>query len=131
MGAPSLWTHVDHIQNPEALSFVLERAKNLPANITNLSVEDADDIRFEAVAAHMHHIRTLGLCVRQRGTNFTTPSCAHTAFSTAAPLLRMLSFSPHRDARANGRCLVHSMFKIPTMGTHPEEADGVLSRRIN
>ena len=104
---------MDRIDNPEALLFVLERAGNNPVDITNLSVEDSDDIRFEAVAAHMHHIRILGLCVRQRGTNFTTPSCAHTAFTTAAPLLRILSFSPHRDARANRRCLVHSMFKIP------------------
>jgi len=109
---PKFWTHVDHILNPEALSFVLERAKNNPVDITNLAVENQDDVRFEAVAAHMHHIRSLCLHFSMGGTTLSTPSRAYTAFTTTAPLLQRLSFYPRLDYRTNVRFLVHSHFSI-------------------
>jgi len=83
---PGLWTHVDQIQNPAALSFVLERTRNNPVDITNLSVEGTDDVRFGPVAAHMHHIRTLDLRLVPGGHTFTVSSRAYKALTTTAPV---------------------------------------------
>jgi len=110
--APSLWTHVDQIRNPAALSFVLERAKNLPVDITNLYVDSVNDVRFEAVTAHMHHIRTLGLRLSQSGCKLTTRSLAYTAFTTAAPVLQFLAFCAQPGVGSIGPPLVTSGFNI-------------------
>jgi len=110
--APRVWTHVDQIRNPTALTFVLERAKNFPVVITNLPVENADDVRFEAVAAHMHHIRTLGLNLSQSFGTFRTESRAHKALTTTAPLLQLLSFCGRQFVAANQRLVVNSNFSI-------------------
>jgi len=73
---------------------------------------DPDDVRFEAVAAHMHHIRSLDLHLIPTSYTFTMPSRAYTAFNTTAPVLQFLSFSKHRDVGHDGRPLVHSNFGI-------------------
>jgi len=110
--APRVWTHVDQIGNPTALLFVLERAKNIPVDITNLSVENADDVRFETVAAHMHHIRTLGLDLGQSFGIFRTESRAHIAFTTTAPLLQLLSFCGRQFVTSNQPLAATSNFSI-------------------
>ena len=112
IGTPGLWTHVDRIDNPEALSFVLERAGNNPVDTTNLSVESTDDVIFEVVAAHMHHIQTLGLRLVPGGHTFTASSRAYTAFTTTAPVLKFLSFSASRGVGSNGHAWVSSDFSI-------------------
>ena len=113
INTPGLWTHVDRIQNPCALSFVLGRARKVPVDITNLAVEHQNDVRFEAIAAHMQHIRSLCLHFSQDITTLYMPSRAYTAFTTTAPLLQRLSLRPQRDFRTNGRSQVHSVFNIP------------------
>ena len=109
---PGLWTHVDQIRNPAALSFVLERANNLAVDITNLAVGDQNDVRFEAVATHMHHIRTLGLHLSLSDYLFAAPSRAHTAFTATAPVLQLLSFRGHRNFESGLRPCVNSLFSI-------------------
>jgi len=112
IGTPDLWTHVEQIQNPAALSFVLERAGANPVDITNLSVEDSNDVLFEAVAAHMHHVRTLDLHLHPRDYTLTVASRAYTALTTTAPVLRLLSFCADRNVGSDGRPLIHSNFSI-------------------
>jgi len=112
---PSLWSYVDHIQNTTALSFVLELAKNIPVDITNLSIGHQNDVRFETVAAHMHHIRTLDLhlnLVILNNYTFNMPSRAYTALTTTAPVLRLLSFCADRGVGSNGRPQINSNFSI-------------------
>jgi len=110
IGTPGLWTHVDQIQNPAALSFVLERTGNNPVDITNLAVKSPNDPQFGAVAAHMHHIRTLGLQLGPYNYTFTTGSSAFKAFTTTAPMLQSLSFRAHRGVGSKGNPWVSSNF---------------------
>jgi len=83
--SPSLWTRVDQIHHPTALSFVLECAQDEAVDITNLRVGPNND-QLRVVAAHMRHIRALDLY-----TDHSLETDAHTAFSTPAPLLQQLS----------------------------------------
>ena len=89
--SPSLWTCVNQIHHPTALSFVLERAKGTPIDILNLRVGPDND-QLLAVAAHMRHIRTLNLHIDH---DLLTDAC--TAFSTPAPLLQALSIHGSRS----------------------------------
>jgi len=112
IGTPGLWTHVDQIQTPAALSFVLERTGNNPVDVTNLFVEGTNDVRFEAVAAHMHHIRALDLHLIPGAHTFTTSSRAYTAFTATAPVLQSLSFCARRGVGFNGHAWLSSDFSI-------------------
>jgi len=82
---PSLWTWVDQIDHPTALSFVLESAKDSAVDITDLHVSSQNDDLLQVVRSHMHHVRRLDVYV---DTTFT----AHAAFTTPAPMLERLSF---------------------------------------
>jgi len=83
--APSLWTCVDQIHHPTALSFVLERAKDLAVDIINLRITEQNDSRLQVIRYHMHHLRILNLHI----------SCefgiATSTFSTPGPMLQQLS----------------------------------------
>jgi len=87
-----LWTNVDRIQNPTALSFVLERAKKFPIDIANLFVDGPNDIRFVMVASHMYHIRTLCLHLSDGFTTILPETRAFAVFATPEPILQRLSF---------------------------------------
>jgi len=95
---PGLWAHVDQIQNPSALSFVLQRARNVPVDITCLCAVGLDDIRFETLAAHMHHVRTLCVNFGQISSSLALKSDtrAFKAFTVTAPLLQRLSMRAQR-----------------------------------
>ena len=93
INAPSLWTCVDQIHHPTALSFVLDCAKSSAVDITNIRVEGPNDDRLHVVASHMHHLRILSLYL---DCNFVVD--AHTAFTTPAPLLKRLSFHKAKSA---------------------------------
>jgi len=111
---PSLWTHVDHIQDPAALSFVLERAENVPVDITCLIVTGPDDVRFTTLAAHMHHIRTLCLNLNPIGHNYRIEKTnrAFTAFKMTAPLLQRLSMRAERAIGSDSLIQVFSSFTM-------------------
>jgi len=100
---PSLWTLVDQIRHPSALSFVLERARNLPVDITCLSVTGTDDIQFDALVAHMHHIRTL--CVEfgqvRSWLAISSSTSACKAFTVATPIMQRLSIRAQKAVRYN------------------------------
>ena len=82
---PSLWTWVDQIDHPTALSFVLESAKDSAVDITDLHVSSQNDDQLQVVTSHMHHVRRLDVYV-------DTTFAAHAAFTTQAPMLERLSF---------------------------------------
>jgi len=82
----SLWSCVDQIDHPNALSFVLDRAKDSAVDIINLHISSQNDDRLQVVASHMHHLRTLDLHIDGGLT-----IAGHAAFTTPAPLLQRLS----------------------------------------
>jgi len=100
---PGLWTQVDRIQNPGALSFVLERTKSLAVDITSLSMTGEDDVRFDTLAVHMHCIRTLCLDFGQVNTRLwiSSETRAYKAFATTAPLLQRLSMRADKAIESN------------------------------
>jgi len=83
--SPSLWTRVDQVHHPTALSFVLERGKDLTVDIINLRVRPNND-QLQVIAAHMRRMRTLSLHF-----DHLLETDAHAVFSTPAPLLQQLS----------------------------------------
>jgi len=83
--SPSLWTRVDQIHHPTALSFVLEHAQDAAVDIINLRVGSNND-QLRVIAAHMCHVRTLSLYI-----DHDLETNAHAAFSTPAPLLQQLT----------------------------------------
>jgi len=105
--ASFLWTGVDRIDEPSALQFVLERSKDLPVSITNLRIEETDDVRLQLIASHMSHVRVLGLSIAASFGNITHGTRAYTLFATPAPILRRLSFTGPRDAENVGLPPVH------------------------
>jgi len=101
--ASSLWTHVDQIDKPSTLRFILERARSLPVSVTGLYMDKDGDDLLQVVASHMWHVRALGLYLHipiticepiPEGTH------AYTLFTSPAPLLQRISFS--RAARLTG-----------------------------
>jgi len=116
LDTPGLWTQVDHIQNTAALSFVLDRTKTLAVDITYLHVHGPDDIIFESVAAHMHHISTLCVHFGQIGQNLhaiKSETRACTAFTTTAPLLQRLSIHGQRSVGSDKLVQISCYFTIP------------------
>jgi len=93
--APTLWTRVDQIRHPTALSFVLERTKGSAVDVIDLGVRGQEDEILQVVSSHMHHVRLLNL-------NFYCDYVigAHAAFTTPAPLLERLSFRKSNSANA-------------------------------
>jgi len=90
---PSLWTWVDRIEHPTALSFVLDCAKSSAVDITNMRVVGQNDDMLQVVASHMHHMRILSLYI---DCSFVVDD--HAAFTTPAPLLQRLSFHKAKSA---------------------------------
>jgi len=84
--APSLWTRVDQIHHPAALSFVLERAKSSAVDIINLRIAVKKDPRLEVINSHMNHLRILNLHIVCTG-NF---GIYEATFTTPAPMLQQL-----------------------------------------
>ena len=85
--APSLWTRVDQIHHPEALSFVLERAKDSAVDIINLRITEQSDARLQVINSHMSHLRILNLHI-----GCTAAWNTASIFTTPAPMLEQLSF---------------------------------------
>ena len=114
IGTPSLWTHVDRIQKPVALSFVLGCAKGSAVDIASVYVTGLDDTLFEALAAHMYHIRTLCLHVDWSPSPLLTHSQtrAYSAFTKAAPLLERLSMRTQRSAASSDLVQISCYFMI-------------------
>jgi len=112
---PGLWTHVDHIQNPAALSFVLERTRNWPVDITRICVTGPDDFRFDTLAAHMHRIRTLCLDFGpvQSMPGIGSDTRAYKAFTVTAPLLQRLSMCALRGVESDDILRVYTFFTMP------------------
>ena len=131
---------MDHIRNPDALSFVLERAKDLPVDIIGLNVTGRNDVRFEVLAAHMRHIRTLCLGFDLIGREFRMrkPGRAYTAFNMAAPLLERISMHSPRAVRPDDLLQVFCYFGIPattmprlsSLQLHGVELDNEFFRQI-
>jgi len=81
--APSLWTYVDQIYHPTALTFVLERAQNSAVDIIDLRITDPNDSGLLEVAkSHILNFH-LGFRFRIDSRDFATPT----------PLLERLSFN--------------------------------------
>jgi len=107
-----LWTHVDRIQNPAALSSVLERCKSATVDIVNLYLSIPDDALFDALSTHMHHIRTLCLHLGRKFDRFSSSTRAYRAFSMPAPLLQRLSMCADRSAESAGHLYIWSTLGI-------------------
>jgi len=105
---PGLWTQVDHIQNPAALSFVLERAGDSPVDITRLCVTGLDDLRFDTLATHMNHIRTLCLDFSQVTSwlGISSSTRAYKSFATTAPLLQRFSMRAEKAIESNNHTYI-------------------------
>jgi len=93
--APTLWTRVDQIRHPAALSFVLERTKGSAVDVINLSVRGQNDEILHVIASHMGHMRLLDL---QYDCDYVIGPDA--AFTTPAPLLERLSFRKTKSTNA-------------------------------
>ena len=91
--ASSLWTHVDEIDKPSTLRFVLRHAKSLPVSITGLYMNQAGNDLLQVVASHMWHVRALGLYLTEAPDRIPEGTNLHTLFTTPAPLLQRISFS--------------------------------------
>jgi len=101
--ASSLWTHVDAIDKPSTLRFVLERTRSLPVSVTGLYIDQIGDDLLQVVVLHMWHVRALGIYLHAPGhvdQPIPEGTNAYTLFTSPAPLLQRISFSraPPRPA---------------------------------